>query len=160
MLHRTIPFVRATLDGHIESAAEILQAAERRHGLRWHCITENADDENQQDAWYREHLWPFLTETHFVLAAGDLLGPGCALLDAAGTDHTPTWREWGALLADWANQQGIPHPSARDAPGRRRCYWEYIDFYDHAYLSSLITGYDAWRSAVWRVLTLTADWQT
>jgi hypothetical protein len=147
-LDRTVPFVRAALDGTPAEAAAILQDAERRHGLRWLAVPDNRPEDNS-DEWYRAHLWPFLTDTHMVLAAGDLQASGCSLLDPAGVDHFPTWRYWGQVVAGWANRHWAPRP----ARGR----WGYLDFYDHAYLSTLIAGYDGWCAAVWQVLALTGN---
>jgi hypothetical protein len=155
-LDRTIPFVRTALDGQLAEAAAILQDSERRHGLQWLAIPENRPEDNS-DAWYQAHLWPFLSETHMVLAAGDLQATGCLLLDTAGVDHFPTWRYWGEVVAGWANRFWVPRPAGL---GQTEWYraerrWQYLDFYHHDYLSGVIAGYDEWRSAVWRVLSLT-----
>jgi hypothetical protein len=155
-LDRTIPFVRAALDGATAEAALMLQDAERRHGLRWLAVPDNRPEDNS-DEWYEGHLWPFLTETHMVLAAGDLQASGCSLLDTAGVDHFPTWRYWGEVVAGWANRFWVPRPAGLGQTEWYRAQrpWQYLDFYDHAYLSGVIAGYDEWRSAVWQVLSLT-----
>jgi hypothetical protein len=152
-LDRTIPFVRAALDGTPAEAAAILQEAERRHGLQWLAVPDNRPEDNS-DEWYEGHLWPFLTDTHLVLAAGDLQATGCSLLDAGGVDHFPTWRCWGEVVAGWANRFWVPRPAGL---GQTRWYraqrrWNYLDFYDHSYLSGVIERYDYWRLAVWHVL--------
>jgi hypothetical protein len=154
-LDRSIPFVRLALDAAPEQAVEVLRAAEQRHGLRWLASAVNLP-ENQQAEWYEQHLWPFLSETHFVLAGGDLFATGCSLLDSTGIDHTPTWSHWGQIVADWANRYWIPRPEGlgRTNWSRARRRWEYPDFSNHAGLSYLIDGYDTWRAAVWRVLAL------
>ena len=90
-LDRTVPFVGAALGGQFSEAAAILREAEERHGLRWLAISDNRPEDNS-DEWYQAHLWPFLSETHMVLAAGDLQATGCTLLDTAGVDHFPTCR--------------------------------------------------------------------
>lgn len=155
-LDRTIPFVGAALDGRFAEAAAILQDAERRHGLRWLAVPDN-QPEDDSDEWYQGHLWPFLSDTHMVVAAGDLQWSGCSLLDADGVDHFPTWRQWGEVVAGWANRFWVPRPGGLGQTEwyRARRPWEYLDFYDHAYLSGVIAGYDTWRAAVWRVLSLT-----
>lgn len=155
-LDQSIPFVRAALGGQFADAAAILQDAERRHGLRWLAVPDYRPEDNS-DEWYEGHLWPFLSETHLVLAAGDLQATGCSLLDPDGVDHFPTWRHWGEVVARWANRYWVPRPGGLGPPAWHDATrpWEYLDFYDHAYLSGVIAGYDAWRSAVWRVLSLT-----
>jgi hypothetical protein len=155
-LDRNVPFVRAALDGTTADAAAILRDAEQRHGLRWLAVADNLPEDNS-DEWYESHLWPFLSETHMVLAAGDLQATACLLLDTAGVDHFPTWRYWGQVMAGWANRYWVPRPASL---GETKWYqeqqpWQYLDFYDYAYLSGVIEGYDAWRLAVWRVLSLT-----
>lgn len=157
-MDRSIPFVRATLDGTLAEAAAILQDAERRHSLRWLAIPENRPEDNS-DEWYQSHLWPFLSETHMVLAAGDLQATGCSLLDLDGVDHFPTWRYWGEVVAGWANRFWVPRPAGL---GHTKWYrakrrWQYLDFYDHAYLSGVIEEYDDWRAAIWHVLSRTGD---
>jgi hypothetical protein len=154
-LDRRIPFVAAALEGNFDSASAILQDAERRHGLQWVAIQENRPEDNRIE-WYQAHLWPFLSETHMVLAGGELQATD-SLLDTAGVNHSPTWRYWGDVVASWANQFWIPRPAGLGRTGQHqaRSEWQYIDFYDHAYLSAVIEGYDDWRAAVWRVLSLT-----
>jgi len=157
-LDRTIPFVRAALEGTTAEAAAILLDAERRYDLQWLAVGDNRSEDNS-DGWYQAHLWPFLSDTHMVLAAGDLQATGCSLLDSAGVDHFPTWRLWGEIVAEWANRFWVTRPAGlgqtRWYRARRR--WQYMDFYDHAYLSGVIEGYDEWRLAVWRVLSLTGS---
>lgn len=155
-LDRTVPFVCAALDGRLADAAAILQDAERRHGLRWLAVPDNRPEDNS-DEWYHGHLWPFLSDTHMVLAAGDLQASGCSLLDADGVDHFPTWRYWGEVVAGWANRFWVPRPGGLGPPAWHNAEraWEYLDFYDHGYLSGVMAEYDVWRSAVWRVLSVT-----
>jgi hypothetical protein len=155
-LDRTIPFVRAALDGTPAEAAAILQDAERRHGLRWLAVQDNLPEDNSK-RWYEQHLWPFLSETHLVLAADDLQATGCALVDTSGVDHFPTWRYWGEVVAGWANRFWVPRPAGlgRTARYRARRRWHYLDFYSQTYLAGVIDAYGSWRSAVWRVLALT-----
>ena len=153
-LNRSIPFVAATLDGRVEDAADVLGDAERRHGL---LLTEPPANgpEDQRDEWYERHLYPFLSDTHLIVSGGDLFGTGWGIMDDAGVDHTPTWRHWGGLLAEWANaghwfkrpgERGRARHSQAERP------WEYIDFYMADYLGAYIEGYVEWRDAVWRVL--------
>jgi hypothetical protein len=155
-LDRTIPFVRVALEGTPAEATAILQDAERRHGLRWLAVADNRPEDNSAE-WYQGHLWPFLTETNMVLSAGDLQATGCSLLDSTGVDRFPTWLLWGELVAEWANRFWVPRPAGLGQTNwyRARRPWQYLDFYDHAYLSGVIEGYDRWRSAVWRILSLT-----
>lgn len=154
-LDRTIPFVDAALGGRDELAVELLRTAERRHGLRWFAAAENLP-EDQREGWYRGHLWPFLSETHFVISAGELFVTDCVLLDSSGIDHSPTWREWGRIVADWANQYGMPRPTGigRTPRARRQSRWDYMDFYDSGWLAELIEDYDRWRAAIWRILAM------
>jgi hypothetical protein len=72
-------------------------------------------------------------------------------------DYFPTWRYWGEVVAGWANRFWVARPAGL---GQTQWYraqrpWQYMDFYDHAYLSGVIDGYDDWRLAVWRVLLVT-----
>lgn len=155
-LDRSVPFVREALEGSFEDAAAIFRNAELRHGLRWLAIPENRPEDNSAE-WYREHQWPFLSETHMVLGASDLQASGCTLLDTTGVDHTPTFRHWGQIVADWANDHWMPRPIGL---GRTRCSretqrWHDLDFYDSIALQDFIEGYDDWRAAVWRVLWAT-----
>jgi len=153
-LERKIPFVDAALGGRVEAATAILSEAEERHGFR---LTEPpiGAAEDQRDEWYERHLWPFLSETHLVLAGGDLFATGRGLLDSAGIDRTPAWRQWGAILAEWANAGhwfARPAGSGRTRRSQAARPWEYIDFYMTEYLVPYIDGYVEWRDAVWRVL--------
>lgn len=154
-LDQSIPFVRAALHGETAEAAAILQAAEQRHGLRW-MVTDGNLDEDNRDEWYEKHLWPFLSETHLVLAGGDLLTQ-YSLLDRDGVDHTPTWRHWGGIVAEWANRNWPIRLADPGAPKRTQGArpWEYLDFYMECYLSVSIHEYKEWCAAVLRVLSLT-----
>jgi hypothetical protein len=151
--------VKAALEGPVETAAEILRAAERRHRLRWFNLPDNAEVEDQSSDWYELHLWPFLTETHFVLTAGELFRTGCGLIDPSGVDHTPTWRHWGEIVAGWANRHWFPRPDEHGTAINRSIGkpWGYLDFYTFGYLSPFIADYDQWRGAMWRVLSLTGN---
>jgi hypothetical protein len=144
-LNRDIPFVNAVLSGDVRGADQILQAAERRHGLRFATLDAHVD-EDQRDEWYVAHLWPFLSETHMILSAGDLLGRSWILLDTAGIDRTPTWREWGRIVADWANRHWTRRPGVAARP------WHYMDFYMDLHVAAFVDGYAAWRDAVLHVL--------
>jgi hypothetical protein len=156
-LDRRIPFVDAVLSGDIHSAAAILKDAEERHQLRFTNLTVQLPEDQRQE-WYASHLWPFLTETHFVLTGGDLLN-GWSLVDTVGIDHTPTWRHWGELVADWANQHWMARPGGlgRSKWSQAKRPWEYLDFYMDVYLSNVIEGYAEWRDAVLRVLDAKND---
>lgn len=159
MIHLDLnnPFVRATLTDSIEEAAAILKSAERRFGLRWSKSHEFLG-ESANDVWYQEHLWPFLSETHFVLSGSDMqVGTGCSLIGADGLDHTPTWRHWGGILADWANLHWVSRPSALGETEWARAArpWEYLDFYSHDSLSYLIADYDLWLERLNEVLSQT-----
>jgi hypothetical protein len=153
-LDRNVPFVGAALAGDVAGAVGILRAAERRYGLRWVNPSFNAEREYQLRDWYEGHLWPFLSETHLVLAGGDLLGAGWALWDDSGVDHTPSWRQWGELVADWANRHWVARPGGigRTKWSVAERPWEYLDFYMREYLEDLVQGYVGWRDAVLRVL--------
>jgi hypothetical protein len=155
-LDRTVPFVRAALEGAISEAATILQDAERRHGLRWLAVDENRP-ENNCETWYQLHLWPFLSETHMVLTGGDMQYSECSLLDTEGSDHFPTWRHWGEIVATWANRSWFPRPAGLGATKWYQAQrpWNYLDFYCCSYLDGVVEEYDLWRSAVWKVLAVT-----
>ena len=148
-LDRNIPFVRATMAGEIEEAAAIFRSAEQRYGLSW-SKPDGVLNGSDSDAWFEEHLWPFLTETHFVVSGGDqqLLATvsGCELIGADGLDHTPTWRHWGGVVADWANLHWFARPSGLGKTKWTRAErpWEYLDFYSGEYLAYLIADYDLW----------------
>jgi len=152
-LDRNIPFVRAALGGSLDEAAGIFRSAEQRHGLRWSKSSDILDESND-DAWYQQHLWPFLSETHFVLSGGDLQLTGCSLFGADGLNHTPSWRHWGWILAAWANHHWMDRPAGLGQTDWARAArpWEYLDFYSHDYLSYLITDYDQWLKALHKIL--------
>jgi len=138
-------FVRATMTGSIAEAAAIFRNAEQRFGLAWSKSWEVLK-ESDSDVWYQEHLWPFLSETHFVLSGGDLQATGCSLFGIDGLDHTPSWRHWGYILAEWANSHWVARPSGLGQTDWTRAArpWEYMDFYSHGYLAYLIVDYDLW----------------
>jgi len=147
-------FACATLRGSIDEAVAILKAAERRFGLRWLKPIEFLDESND-DMWYPEHLWPFLSETQFVLSGGDLQATECLLIGTDGLDHTPSWRQWGSILADWANHHWVDRPAGLGQTDWTRAArpWEYLDFYNHEYLSYLIADYDLWLKNLNEVLS-------
>ena len=152
-LDRRIPFVDAVLAGRTTTAASLLLNAERRHGLRFAVLADYWPEDNR-DEWYESHLWPFLSETHFVVTAGDLFPNGWSLVDAARVDHTPTWRQWGGVVADWANRHWLTRPGGVGETGWSRAArpWEYLDFYMDVYLTGVIERYVDWRNAILRVL--------
>jgi hypothetical protein len=143
-LDKNIPFVKAVLNGAYYEAAEILAAAEKRHRLRWSPAGDR-QDESSSDKWYHAHLWPFLTETHFVVAGEDLLS-AYALRSEEGKDLSPTWRHWGYLLADWANKHWVERPGPAQP-------WQHNDFYSGTDLKYLIADYDIWLRKVTDVLS-------
>ena len=154
VLDRKIPFVSAALDRRLDDAVAILREAEQQHGLRWIKLPVNADEYNNMDEWYESHLWPFLSATHFLLAGDDLFGNDWALTDDMGIDHTPTWRQWGWHVADWANRNWFTRPSSIGKTEWLRAQrpGEYLDFYMADYISDLIEGYSTWRDAVLQIL--------
>lgn len=154
-LDQNIPFVRAARSGALAEAVAILKSAELRHGLRWSMSQEFLDESNN-DQWYREHLWPFLSETHFVVSGGDRQLTRCSLFGLDGLDHTPTWRHWGQILAEWANSRWVRRPAGlgKTRWSRAARPWEYLDFYSYAYLSDLIADYDSWCEALKEILLL------
>lgn len=143
-LDRRVPFVDAVLSGDTESAAALLRDAEQRHGLRFAVLTSYMPEDNR-DEWYASHLWPFLSDTQFVVTAGDLFGNNWSLIDDSSIDHTPSWRQWGGEVADWANRHWFGRPGGRGP-------WMYMDFYMDVYLESIVEGYREWRNAILRVL--------
>ncbi len=154
-LNTNIPFVRAALGGSLEEAALILQAAERRHGLRWSRFTSHVEASDDDD-WYAEHLMPFLSETHFVLSGGDVQSFGGSLVCTDGHDRMVSWRHWGEILAEWANQHWMARPGGLGPTAWTRAErpWEYLDFYSHDHLSYLIQDYDRWLVALGAILSL------
>lgn len=144
---RRVPFVDAVLGGRLDAAAAVLCAAEARHVFRFADLPANAG-EDQRDEWYELHLCPFLTETHMALAGGDRFGADWCLAGPAGVDHTPSWRQWGGLVAEWADRHWFPRPGPAARP------WSYLDFYMAEYTAGLVEGYAGWRDAVRDVLEL------
>lgn len=148
-LDQSIPFVRATMAGDIEEAAAVLNRAEQRFGLKWSKPAKPLE-ESDSDAWLEKHLWPFMAETHFVLSGEDMqtltTAAHCELIGAEGLDHTPSWRHWGGVLADWANLHWFIRPSGLGQTDSARVArpWTYLDFYSREYLSYLIMDYDLW----------------
>jgi hypothetical protein len=155
-LDRSVPFVTAALEvangAPADRAAEVLAAAEQRHGVQIRD-TDSADSHMSQATWARECLHPFLTELHLVLSGGDLLLVH-DLKDSNGLDLTPTWRMWGEWLAEWANTSWFSRPAGLGVTAwtqaNRR--WEYLDFYDHGNLAYLVADYATWRDAVIKII--------
>lgn len=152
-LDRQIPFVDAVLAGRTKAAADLLRGAEQRHGLRFAVLIDNLPEDNR-DEWYESHLWPFLSETQFVLTAGDLFGNGWSLIDTSNVDHTPTWRHWGGVVADWANRHWVARPGGLGQTiwSQAKRPWEYLDFYMESHVHEVIQGYPDWRNAILCVL--------
>jgi hypothetical protein len=125
---RNIPFVDADYraiegTGTIAAVRTALHAAEARHAVYLHP----ADDDRPYmdrttDAWILHHLYPFLDDTHLTLYGGDLCND-VDICDAAGAQLGATWRDWGEIVADWANLRHWPRTAPRRAP------WTYMDFY-------------------------------
>lgn len=152
-LDRQVPFVDAVLAGRTKAAAELLRDAEQRHGLQFTVLTDYLPEDNR-DEWYESHLWPFLSETQFVVTAGDLFANDWSLIDTARVDRTPTWRQWGGIIADWANRHWAVRPGGLGETKRSQAKrpWEYMDFYMDVYVADVIEGYADWRNAILRVL--------
>ncbi len=119
MLDREIHFVDAALKIHnggnsVEDVANLFAEIEQRHKLEIIYGDINVEQEiDASDEWCKNTLIPFLTETHFVIAGGDLLTP-CAIHNASGEWVAFTWREWGAWIAEWANKFWFPRPVGLD----------------------------------------------
>lgn len=125
---RTLPFVDAAYrviegTGTIAALRKLLHTIEARHAV----YLRPADDarpymDRTTDAWLVDHLHPFLDDTHLTICGGDLCND-VDICDAAGAILGATWRDWGGIVADWANLRRWP----RTAP--RRIPWTYLDFY-------------------------------
>jgi len=162
-LDRRIKFVNVVLavadgDEPLESAAHLLAEIEQRHGLKIVSSEFYTGEKDASGEWCMKTLFPFLTETHFVISGGDLFN-SCVFFDPQDYDaHGPeisfTWREWGHWMARWANKFWMPRPEGlgENHQTRRKRNWNYMDFYMRDYLSYQIENYEAWADTVIRVI--------
>lgn len=153
-LDRSVPFVDAALRAAegacpIAEAASILAAAEQRHGLTLVWRGDLVDDRGPFDWWCESSLFPFLDETHLVIAGGDLF-QDCEFRTPDGLAVGFTWRHWGEVLAEWANRRWVPRPGGLGTTRWSRASrpWEYLDFYMDTHLVDLIEGYAGWAASV------------
>jgi len=165
---RSTPFAQAVWDAierqsSLERAVEILTSAERTHGV---CIRKaepdsNDMDEGAEEMFLRKSFFPFLSQTHLVIAGGDF----CNWWEVAAVDGRTlygTWRGWGWVLADWANECWVPapifkHMEHKTPPTHTQSAsrkWEYIDFYMNGDGGTCFKNYDKWANAVNAVLAL------
>ncbi len=159
-LDRSVSFVDAVFGviegtGPIEAAASVLAAAERRHGLTLVWDGELVLDRGPFDEWCESSLFPFLNETHFVIAGGDLF-QNCEIRTPDGLAVGFTWRLWGEVLADWANRHWVRRPVGLGQTrwSRKDRVWEYMDFYMDAYIDYQIDRYGEWAAVVLKVIEL------
>ena len=151
ILDERISFVHAVREhvrgvGSVTAAAILLQKAEAETGVRILKNPSSMHREAPSLEWIREHLNRFLDQTHLLIAGGDLL-TWFHVCDADGIQYGMTWREWGALVADWANTK-IEKPGDFQVPQ----VWTYLDFYSHGDLDRLVPDYESWRSHLLRVI--------
>lgn len=157
-LDRSVPFVDAALRAiegisSIEEAASILAEAERRHGLNLAWQGEMVEDRGPFDWWCQSSLFPFLGQTHLVIAGGDLF-QDCEFRTPDGLAVGFTWRHWGEVLADWANRDWVPRPVDLGPTRWTRMArpWEYMDFYMDTHLAYQIEGYPEWSACVLKAI--------
>ncbi len=92
----------------------------------------------EKDPLCRNHLFPFISETGFLIKGMDFTNDSYILF-AGGQLYTWSHREWGELMADWHEW----HTKSPQLEG-------YVDF-----AFNFGTGeknYEAWRTAVLRVI--------
>ena len=159
-LDRSVLFVDAVFrviegTGPIETAASVLAAAERRHGLTLVWDGELVDDRGPFNEWCESSLFPFLTETHFVIAGGDLFQNG-EIRTPDGLAVGFTWRHWGEVLANWANRHWVRRPVCLGQTRWNRAdrAWEYLDFYMRTHLEYQIDDYGEWSAVVLQAIEL------
>ncbi|WAS98087.1 hypothetical protein [Nannocystis punicea] len=134
--------------GTIARAREVLWAAEQRHGVFLRPADDDRPhiDHSLHEDWFERNLYPFLDDTHITLAGGDFCND-VDVCDAYGAQLGETWRNWGGILADWANLRGWPATSP-SAPKR----WEYLDFYMAGYRGAELERYDEFARVVRAVI--------
>lgn len=165
-LDRNIHFVDAVLKVHsggeyTEDVANLFAEIEQRHKLKITYGDLNVEEETDaSDEWCKSTLFPFLTETHFVVARGDLF-TSCAIYNASGKWVSFTWREWGAWIAEWANKFWFPRPVGLDKTEwtRKNRNWEYLDFYSRSYLNYQIENYDTWADTIIQIIKKKSEMQ-
>lgn len=157
-LDRSVPFVDAAFraiegTGTVEVAASILAAAERRHGLTIVWGGELVEDRGPFDEWCESSLFPFLDETHLIVAGGDLFQE-CEIRTPDGLAVGFTWRLWGEALARWANRGWVPRPTGLGPTRWTRAAraWEYMDFYMGDHLAYQVEGYAEWAASALKAI--------
>ena len=126
---RSVPFVDTVYQAiagknSIGDVATQLTAIEHRHRV---FLRPNVDLDGplipvgEQEAWIEQHLYPFLDETHLVIAGGDWRND-IDIRDERGRELGASFRGWGGIVASWANSRGWP----AGAPART---WSYGDFH-------------------------------
>ncbi len=124
---RRVPFVNAVYSvvsgsGSLVDVSVLLCALEEKHGVFFRPIGDRPlMPDDVADVWVKQNLHPFLEETHLVLA-GSALGNDIDVCDRRGFQLGASFRAWGGIVAEWANQRGWPD-------GQPARTWSYVDFY-------------------------------
>ena len=164
-LDRRILFVESVLkvlsgDESIENAANLFAEIEDRHKLKIVSDFIDAEETVASNDWCKNTLFPFLTETHFIITGGDLLN-SCEIYNVSGQEVSFTWREWGAWLAKWANKFWVERPIGLGNTHwtRKKRNWNYLDFYSRDYLNYQVESYEVWADIIIQIVTKKTEMQ-
>lgn len=77
------------------------------------------------------------------------------IVDDEGGWRLFSWREWGYIMAEWANAHWLKRPGGLGDTDWTRANrpWEYLDFYSFCHLDYLVDGYGAWLEALQDVVS-------
>ena len=163
ILDRQIKFVDMILSVSerketVENAIGLLNEIEQKHNLKIISSDFYTGDKDPDDKWCEEILFPFLSETHLVVTAGDLL-PYCQIYNledynVQGAETLFSWREWGHWMARWANKFWKPRPQGLGETywTRKKRNWNYLDFYERGYLNYQVDNYNIWADTIIQII--------
>jgi hypothetical protein len=154
-LNLKIPFVAAVVGEDATTAVSLLVDAERTHDVLITGLLEEGIQKHVENVWIERCLFPFLSETHFVITAGDLC-PRYDILNSKREVFSPTWRGWGQVMAEWANRfLGVypPEEYGETAKAGIKRRWYYLDFYMSEGLDyHPVADYENWVKQLHKVL--------
>jgi len=145
-------FVKAVFDyisgGNITNAVRIFRKLEEKHKILFIPMTDSNKEEFYDDIWIENNLYPFLSDSHLIVAS-DVLN-SIEILDVDFRELGFTWRHWGEILAKWCNRNEIKKPLIGRNKSNR---WKYIDFYMDSYASQWIQDYNDWAKAILEIIS-------
>lgn len=147
-LDRRVPFVDAIFrimvgSGRESEGVELLLEAEALCEVKFLSVAPSQHPKEIPVERYEEfvenRMNHFLTRTHLVLGSREYSELHVLIAD----NYTYSWthREWGHMLAKWANA----------ARWLDRAEWEYLDFYG-GLNDRVVENYNAWCATVMKVI--------